>query len=79
MFGKLNFFALIISFCIGILYVYISSPPPSVVMKFPSPFNAGKVVYKNKLDECYKYEYEKVECDKVKKLQSQPVLENFNS
>lgn len=79
MFGKLNLFALILSFCIGILYVYISSPAPNVVMKFPSPYNAGKVVYTNKLNECYKYKYDKVDCKKEEKVESQPVLENFNS
>ena len=79
MFGKLNLFALIISFCVGILYVYISAPPPNIVMKFPSPNNAGKVVYKNKLNECYKYDYSKVDCNLSKNVKSQPVLENFNS
>ena len=79
MFDKLNFFALIISFCIGILYVYISSPTPNVVMKFPSPYNAGKVTYKNQLNECYKYDYEKINCNATKNVKPQPVMENFNS
>lgn len=79
MFGKLNLFALIISFCVGILYVYVSSPPPNIVMKFPSPYNAGKVVYTNKLNECYKYKSNKVNCDDHTNIESQPVLENFNS
>ena len=48
MFSKLNVFAFIVSFCLGIFYVYISSPTPNIVMKFPSPYNTGKVIYKNK-------------------------------
>lgn len=79
MFDKLNFVALIISFCVGVLYVYVTSPAPNVVMKFPSPYNSGKVIYKNKLDECYEYGYEKVDCTKAKNVKPQPVMENFNS
>lgn len=77
MFGKLNLFAVIVSFCIGILYVYVSSPAPNVVMKFPSPYNAGEVVYRNKAEECYKYDVEKVDCDSATNVKSQPVTENF--
>ena len=79
MFDKLNFYALIISFSIGMLYVYISSPAPNVVMKFPSPYNAGKIIYKNKLDESYTYDYDRVECDQNMTIKPQPVMENFNS
>lgn len=46
-------------------------------MKFPSPYNTGKVVYKNKADECYKYEHEAVDCDKSTNVLAQPVTENF--
>lgn len=79
MFDKLNVFALIISFCIGILYVYISSPTPNIVVKFPSPYNAGKILYKNNSNECYKYQYDKVNCDTAKNIKPQPIMENFNS
>lgn len=77
MFGKLNLFAIIVSFCIGILYVYISTPPPNVVMKFPSPYNAGQVIYRNKAEECYKYDVEEVDCSSADNVKSQPVTENF--
>tara|TARA_B110000261_G_scaffold161343_2_gene202600 strand:+ start:936 stop:1175 length:240 start_codon:yes stop_codon:yes gene_type:complete len=79
MFSKLNVFAFIVSFCLGIFYVYISSPTPNIVMKFPSPYNTGKVIYKNKAEECYKYNHEKVDCDSNVNVQVQPVFENFNS
>lgn len=46
------FFAL----AIGMFYVYIRVPPPKIVMKYPTPDNAGKVVYKDEADNCYVYQ-----------------------
>lgn len=57
-----------ISFAIGILFVYILSPKPEIVMKFPSPYNAGSVVYRDKNDTCYKYNASKTECPLDKNL-----------
>ena len=44
---KFNFFAFIIAFSIGMFYVYIASPKPKIVIKYPTPYNANKIVYKN--------------------------------
>ena len=64
-----------ISFAIGILFVYILSPKPEVVVKFPSPYNSGNVVYKDKNDTCYKYQSEKTECPLDGKLiKPQPIF-----
>lgn len=52
----------IASFAIGMLYVYLSNPPPKVILKFPSPYNAGKVIYHDKSDECFVFDSEKVTC-----------------
>lgn len=68
-------FYFFLSFAIGILIVYMMTPPPEIVLKFPSPYNAGKVVYKDKSDACYEYEAEKVECDG--KAKPQPIFEDF--
>lgn len=63
------------SFAIGLLLVYIFSPPPTVVIKFPSPYNAGKVTYHDKQDACYQYSANKVECPADAK--SQPLFEDY--
>ena len=78
MFDKLNFIYFIISFCIGIGYIYMTTPPPSIVMKFPSPNNTATLVYEDKSKNCYKYKHEEVDCN-GKNVLHQPVLENFNS
>ena len=77
MFEKLNFPVLLVSFCIGICIVYVTAPPPEVVLKFPSPYNTGDVIYTDKSNNCYKYKHDKVQCDANHGVQPQPVTENF--
>lgn len=60
--GRLNMSALIVSFAIGILFTYLVTPPPRVIVKFPSPFNAGKVIYRDNSDTCYMFKSDAVEC-----------------
>jgi hypothetical protein len=77
MFAKLNLTYLVISFCIGIGFVYFTTPPPTVVNKFPSPFNVDDTIYKNSEDKCYRYKSEKVNCSKHDNVVDQPIFENF--
>ena len=46
---------------IGFLFV---KPPQNVVLKYPTPENAGKIVYKDKNGICYQYKAMSVDCDK---------------
>ena len=63
-----------IAFALGLLYCYVTKPKPELVVKFPSPQNAGKVVYHSDDDTCFKYEASKVECPRDKNLiKPQPV------
>ena len=39
-------------------------PPSKVEIKYPTPENAGNVVYKDDQGVCYKYVAKKVDCDK---------------
>jgi hypothetical protein len=77
---KINFFYFIVSFTFGLFICYITTPPPEIILKFPSPTNAGKVVYKDKAEQCYSYKAEKKECPLDKKhLKAQPILEDFRN
>lgn len=68
------------SFAIGMLLVYITTPTPDVVLKFPSPYNAGKITYRDKSNSCYKYKADDVSCPKDKsKILPQPILEDFRN
>lgn len=80
MFNKLNKKLFFLSLCIGLFYCYLTTPQPEVILKFPTPFNAGKIMYKDNSDTCYKYKATKETCPKDKKLiKAQPIQENFLS
>lgn len=59
---RFNFLAFIIAFALGILFVYLSSPKQKIIIKYPNPYNADKVVYRSESDVCYKYKAEEVKC-----------------
>lgn len=77
---RINITVFIIAFSIGLFYCYIMTPPPEVILKFPSPYNAGKILYKDKAETCYKYKAEKVPCPLDRNLiKPQPIYEDFPS
>lgn len=77
---RLNFFYFILSFSIGLFFAYITNPQPEIVLKFPSPTNAGKVVYKDKAGQCYAYKVEKKQCPHDgTNVKAQPILEDFKN
>lgn len=77
---RLNFFYFILSFSIGLFVAYITNPQPEIILKFPSPTNAGKVIYKDKAGQCYAYKAEKKECPRdAGNVKAQPILEDFKN
>lgn len=76
LFDKIQPLYFFLAFAVGLLYCYISKPPPQIIMKFPSPYNAGQVTYKNEDGTCYKIKSDKSSCPLDKSLiKSQPVSE----
>lgn len=55
-------FYFILGFAVGILYIYTTYTPPRVIWHHPSPENAGRVVYQDKENHCYRYLTEEVKC-----------------
>ena len=51
-----------IAFCIGILYNNLIHPKPNVIIKYHTPNNAGKVLYKDDAGVCYRYNKKEVKC-----------------
>lgn len=47
---------------LGIFFSYITAPEPTVIIKYPTPYNFDKVTYKDKSGVCYKYKMNKVYC-----------------
>lgn len=65
----------IVAFSIGLLYVYLFTPHKQIILKYPNPYNANNLVYRDANDDniCYKYKSTKVKCpeDKSKILDHQ--------
>jgi hypothetical protein len=59
---KFNIPAFVIAFILGIAYVFLSTPQPKLVIKYPTPYNAKKLTYKGLSDECYQFEASETEC-----------------
>ena len=53
-----------ISFFIGMFMVYITMPLPEIIIRYPTPFNAGKIIYKDNADMCYVYDSKEITCPK---------------
>ena len=59
--------AFFIALGIGLFLSYIFSKPKKIIIKWPTPENAGKLVYKKKEDEsCYKYKAKEIDCPEDK-------------
>jgi hypothetical protein len=62
----------LIALCVGLLYTYVTAPVPKVVVKYPTPINAGKITYIDDAGVCYRYKIEPKECpsdpQKIKKM-----------
>ena len=59
---KFNILAFIIGFIVGICYIYQKAPELVKKVVYPTPFNAGKITYKNSDGECFQYIAEAVTC-----------------
>ena len=68
-----------IALCVGFFIVYITAPKPEVIIKYPTPENAGRIIYKNKAEDCYKYKADKVKCPKDNKLISNNIDDDYNN
>jgi hypothetical protein len=63
MLTKLNPFAFVAAFAVGMLFIYLTAPTPEVIVKFPTPWNAGNVVYHHDhADTCFVYKANKAVC-----------------
>lgn len=76
--GRIRPMYFFVAFAVGLLLCYMMTPSPQVVVKFPSPFNVGQVVYKDKANGCFKFNADKVDCPADGKLvKPQPIMEDF--
>jgi hypothetical protein len=73
-FDLLNRQYFLVSFATGLLIVYTNTPPPEIIIKYPTPSNAGKIIYKDDAGVCYKYKASEVKCpENGEKVETQPL------
>ena len=48
----------------GLFLSYILSPKKMVIYVYPNPSNTNKLLYKDKADNCFRFEKHEVECPK---------------
>jgi hypothetical protein len=65
---KIHSMAFIISFAIGMFFVYISQPEKKIIIKHPTPENANKIIYHDKNNNCYKFIATQIDCPSDKSL-----------
>ncbi len=58
----------LISFAVGIIFLYILGPEIKTIYIYPSPENIHKVLFKDKANNCFNFEEEVVECPKNSSL-----------
>ena len=61
-FNKIHTMAFLIAFAVGMFFVYITQPMPEIIYKHPTPENAGKIIYRDKQENCYKYVATEITC-----------------
>jgi len=58
----------LISFAIGMFFIYIWGPETKIIYVYPSPENIDKVLFKDKADNCFYFDQQEVECPKNESL-----------
>jgi len=67
----LNYISLpifLISFAVGLFFIYVLGPEMKTIYIYPSPENVNKVLFKDKAENCFLFEEEIVECPKNESL-----------
>ena len=62
-FNYIDTFYFLVAFSIGLLFTYLTAPKPTVIIRYPTPENAGKVTYRDDADVCYKYHIKETGCN----------------
>jgi len=58
----------LISFAIGLFFIYVLGPEMKTIYIYPSPENVNKVLFKDKADNCFYFKEQVVECPRDKSL-----------
>jgi len=71
----ISFRVFMVSFAIGLFFVYIYGPEMKTIYIYPSPENIDKVIFKDKADNCFSFQANEVECPKNNSILSKIPLQ----
>jgi hypothetical protein len=66
----------LISFAIGLFFVYILGPEMKTIYVYPTPENVDKILFKDKADNCFTFQEQVVECPTDESLISSIPIQN---
>ena len=67
-FNYINLYAFLVSFAVGLFFVYVLGPEMKTIYIYPTPENVDKILFKDKADNCFYFEEQFVECPKNENL-----------
>lgn len=50
------------SFLLGLFYIFLIGPEKKEYELYPTPYNVNNIQYKDEVNNCFKYNYHKMEC-----------------
>lgn len=59
---RMNWLAFAGALALGVAFIYAKSEKPVVVVRWPTPLNAGASVYADAAGDCFVYDAQKVAC-----------------
>lgn len=72
---KIDIKIFFISLTIGLFMTYVFTPPPKIIYKYPTPDSADSLVYRDTVNNCFKYSSKQVKCpsniNNIKKIPTQ--------
>jgi len=66
----------LLSLSIGLLFAYLSTPPPTIIHVYPTPDNVNEMEYIDKANNCFKFDSKEVKCPSDRSLIKKIPLQN---
>lgn len=52
----------VISFVLGLFFIYVLGPQAKTIFVYPSPENVNKILFKDSAENCFYYDEQEVKC-----------------
>jgi len=66
----------LLSLSVGLLFAYLSTPPPTIIHVYPTPDNVKEMEYIDKANNCFKFDATEVKCPSDVSLIKKVPLQN---